>query len=480
MPELSASQVRTYRACARQWAFKYLSGLDDPPKSASEMGKDCHEIWEEWLAYATPPDGSAWVIAQDRAAEIDIASVKLLEHGVDAYAERLTAITMNAVPHLPAPRSHDLVVEGEFHFEDRGIQWRGYKDLTWWPEPGHLVLHDHKTTSNLRWAKSHEQLRIDEQVNLYALSEFRKHDLDKIEANWHYTTTTNPTTKKVHLTVYREDAEKYCEELARDGRAMLQGYEQRPDPNQLPPAEDLATCDAYGGCPYKNTVCKLTTTDRIRASFRYSQERKVGMNFFERMKQTPGFAADDSSKDLAPSVSKGAPPRAPDPPQAQPPAPPEQPKTLREKLGAPPPSPGASGFTPPTAVIAQEKNEEVAKSTPVAKKPGPGRPPKKPVESSTAPYNGFRLFVNCAPTSDGTPLSVILKPLCDQVAQELGVEDYRLANFGKGKDALAYALEERLKQQPLVGDIVVDTRTPEGALCLVTLQKYAACEFRGF
>jgi hypothetical protein len=73
-----------------------------------------------------------------------------------------------------------------------------------------------------------------------------------------------------------------------------------------------------------------------------------------------------------------------------------------------------------------------------------------------------------------TPLAKIIEPLAAQVAEQLQIPHYLIADYGKGKDALVYALEERCKQEPITGNVHVSTRTPEGMLCVSTLELYAA------
>ncbi len=71
-------------------------------------------------------------------------------------------------------------------------------------------------------------------------------------------------------------------------------------------------------------------------------------------------------------------------------------------------------------------------------------------------------------------LGDILAPLAKQIEEELKIPDYRLAEYGKGKDALVYALKERLTQDPLSGNVFVDLRTSEGSMCATTLAQFAA------
>ncbi len=508
-PELSATQIKTADECARKWAFKYLSGLEDPGSTSTELGKDCHTGWEWWLKEGVAPEVSGPEIASVRAKGEDPISIELIKGGEYEYARRVASIVTSGIAKLPAPKSHNLKVEGEFHFTDHGVAYRGFKDLTWWTDDSRLILHDHKTTSALKWAKTQEQLRTDVQLNLYAQSEFQTWDVNEIEANWHYTTTDKtPTTRPVHLTVYRDAVDEQCASIAERAKTLLKYYDTRPDPNDLPPPKDLAICDQYRGCPYKKSKqCKISAVDRVRAAFRYQQLKGNPMNFFDRKKQADAAKAGTPAPTQAPAPAPVAPQQV-----AQTTTPGTQ-TLLRVKLQAPPPSPGAQGVVPPEAASApapaaqetavQGEPVSFAGPAPAAKK-SPGRSkkdkdaiaagqamglknetPERIQAASGVVYEiasgGFTLYVNCAP--EGVPvtrLDELLAPLAKQVEETMGVADYRLVDYGKGKDALVYALKASLEQEPITGNVVVDLRTSEGAMCALTLRAFAAAYVRGF
>ncbi len=259
MPQLSASQLKTSDGCLRQWAFKYLAELPAAAGAAAQLGKDCHTAWEGWLRAATPFVETAAVVA--RTTNTD--PVGGLLHDLDwerDYVDRIVRVCTAGVRYLPPPMAPRVEVEGDFTFEDHGVQWRGYKDLVYQDAAVH-VLHDHKTTSNLKWAKSAEVLRGDVQLNLYAQHEFSKHPaLEQLEARWMYVTTgAQVSTRLVALTVQREQADHACADLAVRGKRLLELYDERPDPNLLPLPKDLSICRAYGGCPFEKVCLELPT-----------------------------------------------------------------------------------------------------------------------------------------------------------------------------------------------------------------------------
>ncbi len=500
-PLLSASQLRTSDECLRKWAFKYLAELPDPGSAAAQLGKDCHTAWESWLKSATP----------------FIETAQSIACGDADYSDRIVRICTAGVRHLPPPMSPYVEVEGEFEFDTHGVRWRGYKDLAYWAG-GVRILHDHKTTSNLRWAKSAEVLRGDVQLNLYAQHEFQRHlDIDALRAQWMYVTTDKqPSTRLVSLEVNRTEVDNICASLADRGKKLLKLYEERPDPNSLPLPEDLSICKAYGGCPFSD-ACIRSPREKIQAAQRYTEGKRNPMNFFDRIKQ----------------VKKDEPVAAPETPV------PAANQTMREKLQAPPPSPGASGVVAEETIKADAETtlevelvksvtepkdainetakaaarawalnsapddgtheeralEALAEEKPAPKpKAGPGRPRKtkpnslelgadiaRPELATVAQEPHFyTLYVNCLPLkSRPTLLGELLAPLQKAVSEQFG-EDYRMVDYGKGREALVYALEELLKQTPPTGAVVINMKEQEANWCANVLSQYATEVVHGF
>ncbi len=490
--ELSASQIKTSEECLRKWAFHYLSGLEDPGTPATLLGNDCHRVWERWELEGLAPQQAAEALNTDPGYH----QRGDLKRDTD-YTDRVASITTAALHKIPVPGTPGVQVEGRFSFTINGISYRGYKDLTYWkerPEGLIRILHDYKTTSHFKWAKTQEQLRSDVQMNLYAKTEFDAWDIQELEANWLYVSTgAEPSTKLVHVTVTRSAVEDhYGGKIEPQARKLLKLYDERPNPNDLPLPEDLSICEAYRGCPYKQQ-CKRTPQDTIKAAWRNATVKaSPKMDFFKRAKQVDATAP-------APKVeaAKAAPPPIVAQVAAIAQAAAAPPSSLRERLKQPPPSPGAVGVVPPepattplaerlAASVAPEAVTEAA-APPPKKAAGPGRPRKTVTEalereaaSVAASVLGYTLYVNCLPVGRPvTQLSELLAPLAAQVADQLGVPDYRLTDYGKGKDALVYALGERLKQDPIAGAVFCDTRTAEGAMCANTLAQYAADVVQG-
>lgn len=103
---VSASQIKTFGACARKWGFKYIDKIPDPPGKAAMFGSATHKQLENWFENETPPDQSK------REGVVAAAGLHL----------------------YPKPADVEYV-EMAFVFDHEGILYRGFIDLAWETPP---------------------------------------------------------------------------------------------------------------------------------------------------------------------------------------------------------------------------------------------------------------------------------------------------------------------------------------------------------
>src|SRR5690349_21607931 len=129
--KLSVSQIETARTCMRKWAFQKIDKLVDPPKPATILGSAVHDQLEKYLRDGAPIN------------------------------PRINAgrIAMIGCQFLPPPKAPGMEVEKYFTIEIGPALFRGYIDLLLPLRDNALLISDHKTTSNFKWAKSAEDLR---------------------------------------------------------------------------------------------------------------------------------------------------------------------------------------------------------------------------------------------------------------------------------------------------------------------------------
>jgi len=248
----SATQVTTFRLCARKWYLNKIVGLEQPVTQALLDGKRFAEEAERFFKTGE----TAHLSATTRPLVALAASGRIpgpsrpggtlhVEHpiGVDRRATNASGVALLAVDGLPA---------------------EGYMDLldlrTGWP-----VVWDQKTTKDKQYIKEPDQLRTDVQMTLYAKATVLQHkaaygcepeavgvahialikppkpaegvvvgpvylDLEHIEAQWQEIATTVRTMREV---------------------AVL------PNPDRVTPT--WSACSAFGGCAFRDT-CKSIKT----------------------------------------------------------------------------------------------------------------------------------------------------------------------------------------------------------------------------
>lgn len=244
---ISASQVSTFLRCPRKYSWKYVEGVKPPSTPRQEFGREIHAILAAWLKDGKPPPKTP-------AGEVTLQGV--CAAGV-----------------LPLPRS-SCAIEVPFFFPwTTGVvakvvpDWAGEVD-------GELLVVDHKTTSDLRWAMTSDQLKVNEQAIIYAAWAMLKYRRPVVRARWIYYAATNPKGGKRRPAGLRPvevvfDARNpgFLDQIARldlvigDMRVIR---EQGIKPLDLPPS--VEACEAYEGCFHRER-CGLSDGERLEGYF---------------------------------------------------------------------------------------------------------------------------------------------------------------------------------------------------------------------
>jgi hypothetical protein len=245
---LSPTAVTKFRLCRRLYAFEYNENLRPPPSAKQQFGTDVHKQLEKWLKEGKEPDESS----EGRTAWQGIEKGWLPE---------------------PDPR---LLIEQRFEFPIRaGLSLGGYIDCA--VPPGVMgddpMVIDHKSTSDLRWAKTEEQLLTDPQVLIYGIWAMLKWESPTVRCRWVYYAATNPTDDQprqprgakpveVQLSTQSPDVMQRIKYLLDDLDTMATiragnqpGLSFSPNP---------ASCGIFGGCPHVDR-CNLSPGDRLAA-----------------------------------------------------------------------------------------------------------------------------------------------------------------------------------------------------------------------
>lgn len=169
---------------------------------------------------------------------------------------------------LPLPRP-DFLIEHEIRLLTPPGVVKGFVDLfvprpeaDGWPvglEADLPTVFDHKTTANLSYAKSEDDLLTDPQALLYGLAA-RVHVKEKtgkmpehVGLVWNYVQTKGePYTRSVRVRQSLKVLESGLEPLFAQAADMATALKTRPQPNDMPYNTD--SCDKYGGCSYRD-IC---------------------------------------------------------------------------------------------------------------------------------------------------------------------------------------------------------------------------------
>ena len=226
-PYVSASQISKFSSCPRKWAYSRIHR--EPPTKATEFGTLAHKHAEDWLTLGTPPPQTP--------------EGKCIIGGLE---------------YLPLPKTPGLKVEHKFSMSldeqggisDTGIvDYIGQIDFIYGYDPGRIiVIGDHKTTSDLRWVKTEDELSNDPQRIVYAYWAVVAYDVDYVAAHWNYYPKRGGAAKPVIVVEHRATIEtKFKTQHINITLPLVSSL-------GLPPERidrNLSHCNAFGGCPYK-------------------------------------------------------------------------------------------------------------------------------------------------------------------------------------------------------------------------------------
>ena len=270
-PRISASAIETFGLCRRKWGLRAFDKLPKKPSKASLLGQRGHDELEAWLVRGVPPE--------------------------------LPFMTDSGIlQHFPSPRTPHLRCEAPFAFawvDDVGapVVFFGYMDV----EDQASTVYDLKTTSDLAWALSAEELATDTQGCIYALAMYARYGCAEVQLAWNYTRTRGkPLAHPVRATISVDQAVVALEARVRVAQQMVALKATPPAPVRLPilgassgfskPLTGAGldatweSCKAYGGCDFWE-VC----TDRPAKTTPVAAHRQDGL-LAARLKKAPGRA----------------------------------------------------------------------------------------------------------------------------------------------------------------------------------------------
>jgi hypothetical protein len=441
---LSASQIESYADCPRKWSAKYIGGLEGKRHPSTKVGVIVHTHLENYLKHGKAPN-------------------KLEHITIGGYKYYPGRIAHSMIPHLPPAGSIQEGVEDYFEVQIGDFWFRGYKDLR---TP--TKLYDHKTTSNLQYAKTIPELKIHPQPLIYAYDEIVEKGLpDPLPCQWTYGQTKSKNAAKARIFTMSS------EEIA----TGLDKY-VLPVAEQISKARDTVTewkslapnarmCDQYGGCSYKDD-CKLSGRERLVAIM----NKEELMAKIRARKAAQEGAVDKPAEETKPAVeakTEEAPKlSALDKVRAR------KAQKAGSEINSPEQEetkgPDLSPLTNPTEI--SKAVAEVA--TKVREATSPQTPPQTSPQSP-----GFSLFVDCEPLNwPGNMIRAenLISSAAAQVCEDADAPHYKVIDFGKGGGFLAAQIRENLTKAPLPAGtaLLLTLRTNEGRDVFQTLYEMAS------
>lgn len=253
LPLISASQISTFRDCARKWAWRYIAKIESPTHPSAVLGTEVHDTQ---------------------------LGPYLLEGREFDFTRDSGYIAASLLAFLPKPKTRGLEVEKHFVLPSPAsggkFAYQGYEDL-YLPDSGLVpgmpggapFVGDFKTTGDLKWAKNEKALSVDVQAMLYATNAIYETRADKVDLAWMYAQTKGP--RKSKRTYLRVTADHVVEQFKAIEDTAVELFSVRAA-SQDRPAEEFVlslrptpgSCEAYGGCPYR-AKCNLSPVDYIAA-----------------------------------------------------------------------------------------------------------------------------------------------------------------------------------------------------------------------
>lgn len=255
MKHLSASQIKTYRDCARKWYFERTSNVERTVTPAIDRGKRIHTILENVL----------------------------LAGAVDGLEDEPLLTKLEWLPALIAERgavARDCI-ECEVRLEQFALPILGFIDLVLVHESGaRIEIVDHKTTSDWKYALTVDDLAVDPQAIIYCYAmTLRYPDAQTFTFTHHVINTRRAQTERlcsVHFA--RHEVEAFADILSTE-LANMQATFTIGLANAVPGAYNDA-CHKYGGCPFRE-ACGVAPQWGRRAS------ANIGTgDFFTMLNQT--------------------------------------------------------------------------------------------------------------------------------------------------------------------------------------------------
>ncbi len=433
LKSVSASQINSYALGQRRWFLESQCKNRSGETPEMTLGTWAHTRCEQYLAGQT----------------VTWPGLSLNGVAIDTTTTQASLLRLWADPKFPKPGAPSSSIEepGNYalNISIAGTPVKGKIDYRSYADPTHHVVLDHKSTGNIDYAKTPEELAREPQIIVYAAYCVSK-GADLVTAG-HSTfqtkrgaaasvTMTDPMDRAHIESIYNGPLTKLVEDMQEtvanyNGNPLDTPCHERGNPN-------AKSCHAF------NRLCP-----------------------FAELCGVGEFAGRDSSFTPPPSPSVVTATPSPFGPTM----------SLADKIRA-------RGINPPDAALPAVTRPYVPDATPATVTATPAPTAATPAESwssssspTWAPTTGLSLYVDCSPTK-GLGVTLRLEDLVHERATTIAarhhVTDVREVDFGKGVAELVASF----KKDPPTG-VVVATSSGLSAYVVEVLLPIASVVVRG-
>jgi hypothetical protein len=254
---ISPSQVETFDLCARKWAYNKIDRIPSPQNAAAALGEAAHKHREDWLIHGIPPP-------DDKTGKLARVGMEHLPPPGKAMVEipLVLPVTLAADPTVNGGRPVRVKVNGRIDFFVPNTPESGFV----FGEAGIPLIGDHKTTSGEQWAKTADELLTkDSQAAIYAA--YALHVVPTapaVDLHWSYMVKGSSLRQhQVKTRISREQALTRFSAVVSRAKDMLRVI-QTPGIVASAVEPTVASCEAFGGCPYRE-VCPISNQEKVGA-----------------------------------------------------------------------------------------------------------------------------------------------------------------------------------------------------------------------
>ena len=262
---VSASQIKVFTSCRRQWWYEKCAGLRPPQTAAQAAGDAMHKQLDSY--YKLCKDGlwgdAATLLDEQMHPSLKAALCALPKPGPDVLSEY--------------PHDYNLDIFAA------NVPVVGRIDLLHFAGPRTPTIIDLKSKSSLStYVLTPEQLAVDIQLTVYGKFCVEKHDAQAVTYMHLNVLKSKPKFKPVSVTRtasqilhnYAELVVTPVEEMKRV--ALLTSVDSLPTMENETSNYGRSPCESFGGCPFKSTCFKPM-----------QQSHTAGANMFDELPAGP-------------------------------------------------------------------------------------------------------------------------------------------------------------------------------------------------